>query len=228
MKIKFDRFEHSVSVNQDHASILEVQDREVFSRVVQSLQEEKYDQAIEPFSIWNDDGSERKRKGSELLVIDSLPNFPLNDRKLVVPLIKKVSKNINSDLEKSSQINALMIQIEDAIGSVRTNIIGSYDFELDYGIEAFMKALSFGTSVRSDDSLFEKGIAFLNLCSDIELKKVLVFVNAKSFFSPDYLQKLINHAIFLKIPTLFLESWHDDMEYKSTQKLCIDQYFLEY
>lgn len=227
MKLKFDRLEHSLQVSPERASFFEVRDRNLFARVVQSFEEEKCDQGVEPYSIWNDDGTEKPHRGSEFLLIDSLPRFPLSDRKLITPLMKKVSKSINADLERSSQINALMLQIENLIESSKTDLQGSYDFELDCAVEAFMKALSFGTSMRSEDSIFDKGIAFLNLYSDIGLKKVVVFVNAKSFFYPKELQSLINRAVFLKIPTVFLESWHDGKNFENSTNFIVDQHFLE-
>lgn len=228
MKIKFDRFEHTIPISSDKASFLEIQNRVVFAKVVQSLQDEGLDQAIEPFSLWNEDGTERKKRGSVFLFINNLPSLPLTDRKLIGSLIKKLTKSVNTDFEISSEITALTLKIEDLIEQKESKFKGSYDFELDYALESFIKALSFGSAARSNESLLEKGISFLDLCSDIELKKVLVFVNAKSFFLPEEIQKLIDHAIFLKIPVLFLESWHDDVIYNNSSKMCIDQHFLEF
>ncbi len=126
------------------------------------------------------------------------------------------------------QIIQMFNVIQGSLEELSLQMWGSYQFEVNWDPEQFLKAFSYQPAFEEDAPLLERCMRFLEMCVDVNLNKPLLFVNAKSFFTPEAFQELLSHVFFCKLPVLFLESWKDDTVYEYEKKIGIDQHFLEF
>ena len=224
MRIRLMRFGYDIELSSDAVTTLQVEDRQLFTRIVRSLMSEQGEYAEEPYLLICDDEKAISPKKA-LWVINELPSVPLSDKQLIGPLFKRIIEQSELDSARYLRIHELMGVLIEEIESIGQELQGSYSFNPDWELEAYLKAFGFSPDFGDDYPLVENCFRFFELCSDTALAKPLVFINAKSFFSQKELESVIEKAVFQKNVVLFIESWLDETSYKHENKVVIDQQF---
>lgn len=224
MKLVFPQLECSLTIDRSAVSTLQVEDRKTFSRVVASLESEAGEEADEPYALLGDK-DRRLPSRKAMLFVDALPSVPLSDRTLLAKLNKRMARELEMDSERYARIQELSARLGSEIESVAERLWGDYSVCSDWDFDAYLKVFGFAPLLGECDGLLDKCIRFIDLCSDIEERRPLVFVNAKSFFSREELEELFGRVVFSGIQALFLESWHDTDIYENERKVVIDQQF---
>lgn len=222
MKLQLMRLGAEIELAPDFVATFQIESRHVFARVVSALLSEQGEDAEEPYLLWGDDQKAFSPKKA-LMVLNQLPNAPLDDRVILGKLYDHVAEKVAQDNEIEDALVALQGELRECVARAGMGMWGTYDFALNWGLPQFLKAFGYRPRNAEDGSLLEKCIAFFELCTDIGFDKPLVLVNAKSFFTEEEVQTLISQAIFCGIRLLLLESWHDDAIYKNERKTTIDQ-----
>ena len=88
MRLVFAGLENSLELTAGETSVLQVENSALFTRIVASLQSGLGRQAMEPYSLWNDD--EEIKPGSALMVVPDALNLPWDDRAFMTAITKKV------------------------------------------------------------------------------------------------------------------------------------------
>ena len=226
MKLQFLRFETEIALSGDAVSTLQVEDRLLFSRMVQSLVSEQGEQACEPYRLW-DDTDKKVNPRKALLVIDSLPGLPLDDRGMLGKLYAQIENSINDEVEFEGDLANASARLQQLFRALNAEMWGRYEFGVDWSPALFLKSFGFQPMQEEGDALLENCIRFFELCVDIGFDKPLVIVNAKSFFAQNDLEELFSQAIFHGIALMVMESWQDSRILKNEQKIVIDQHFVE-
>lgn len=226
MILKLLRFESEIQIGADKIATLQIEDRALFSRVVESLLSEKAEEAVEPYALWDDDGKKHSARGA-FLPLASLPSLPLTDRKLLSKLYAQVASSLSNDREAEEELAAASQELRSLLLDRNVELWGTYEFVDAWTVEQILKAFSFQPVFEEGQSLQGRMTGFFGLCADIDLQQTLLMVNAKSFFAEDELSELASQAFFYGIPILMLESWVDKNQHEWERKTCIDQWFLE-
>lgn len=204
---------------------VEVQDRKLFARVVQSLLAEAGKYAEEPYLLTQDDGTAITPKRG-LLMVTGLPELPFRDRAILTKLYQRISANVELDSELYALIQDAANRLHDGLEQAASGMWGDYAFANEWRVDAYCKTYGFAPIVDEASSLLENCIRFLGLCSDVGLDCPIVLVNAKSFLSRSDYEELLEQAFFLDSKLVFLESWHDDRIIARERKTTIDLHFL--
>ena len=87
--------------------------------------------------------------------------------------------------------------------------------------------MGFGVSYQESKSFLDNQLNFLSLALDSGDKRVLVFVNLKTFLSENDFRMFLDQVFFQKSRVLLLENKLDSNSYKHESKRCIDLHFIE-
>lgn len=226
MILKFLRFESEIALGADHVATLQVEDRQLFARMVSSLLSESGEEALEPYALWDDDGKQMSARSS-LLVLDALPTVPLTDRKLLGKLHDRIARTIADDDVLAERVGSAIAVLEELLADRGNELWGTYDFAATWDSATLLKSFAFQPRAATDEPLAERLVNFFELCADIALRQTLVLVNAKSFFAENDLELIAEQSFFCGIPLLLLESWPDETQREWERKTRIDQWFLE-
>lgn len=227
MRFKLLRFDSVVDVVPGVPSVLEVEDHALFARVTGSLISGLGEEAEEPYLLWDEAKGKAINPKKGMLVLHSLPELPYDDKKLLGKLYSHMQGLLEKDGEAQDAIAVLTEGLGARLEGIGCRLRGTYDFEVEWSVEHYLKAFAFEPVYDGCETFLERCISFFGLCSDIELAKTLVMVNAKSFFTPDEMRELYEQVFFLNIPLLLIEPSIDEHVYERERKRCIDLHFLE-
>ena len=226
MILKFLRFESELTIEPGHAVTLEVENRRLFSRMVVALRSEGGEQAIEPYALWDAAGKKQAPRGA-LMVLNSLPEVPFDDRTLLGKLYGKLALAMNEDPVLSTELTQAATHLEGLLLDRSVEFWGNYRFDTAWNVAQMLKAFSFKPDADGEEPLLDQLVALFGLCCDVGLEKTIALVNAKSFLEPEELSELVSQAFFYGRALLLLESWPDENRYDWERKTRIDQWFLE-
>lgn len=225
MNIVFSGLEHVITLEPGKVSVLEVHNGTLFSRFALSLLADCVLDAMEPYSLWEDD-TELKSKDALFVISDPL-NLPWDHRLLLGEITKKLERDYIEDEDLRLAISQAQEEINSRLLSLGMAFHSDYRFAAEWDFKKYLKTMGFQVDWRVDEPLVDRLISFLSLVLDAGCKKAIVFVNLKTFLSEKDLITLYEHIFYCKLPVLLLENKPDELKYKYEQKIVVDLQFLE-
>lgn len=226
MRISFEGFERPIELTAGYPHALEIENRTLFTRICRSLLSEEGPEAIEPYSLWDEEGEEVPCRGALLMVSDPL-NLLWDDKRLGGKLYEVVEGLMTEDEEARMEIERIALQLSSSISRLTYRVGAEYEFGLEWGVKQFLKSRAFKVDRHEASGYLDSLIAFLDFCADMALKQVIVFVNLKTFLSENEIRDVYERVFFHRFEVLLLESRHDSISYDYEQKTLIDLHFLE-
>lgn len=227
MRLSFSGLETGIQIDSNQVSILEVENNILFSRICQSLISEKGALSIEPYSLWSDDGFEIRPNGAMEILVDPF-RLPWAERAFMNALYGRMEKELKNDESIRLEIEAVAAQLGERLSSIGLRMQSNYSFAVNWEMQKYLKAFGFSVDLEPDATLLDNLIEFLSFISDASFKKVLAFVNLKTFLSENGIERLYEQAFFYGIPLFLLENRHDCSKYERERKMHIDLELLEH
>lgn len=227
MLISFVGFDNPVIFDRTHASVVQIANESLYARVCQSLISGKGEDAVEPYSIWDDNGVEIRASQAFLPIINPF-DLPRKHKTLLNGLYERLYQNLLVDEDARSKLQHLSERMETAVAEMAFQLNGNYGFGLKWDMREYLRAFGFGAETLTSASLFENLIGFVELVADVGLDKTLLFVNLKTFLTENELEELYRTLIFYGIQTLLLENHQSEVYSEFEHKTIIDRHFLEY
>ena len=225
MRLRLIRLDCDIPIDAVKVTTLEVEDRKVFTRIVRSLASGAGEYSEEPYLIIGEDGKTIAPKKA-LMLMTGLPSVPLTDRTLLTKLYKKVREQAEMDSTKYELVKELSGRLQTTLEESFSGLWGDYSLSIDWDVETYLKAFNLSPIVTRDDTLLDNCIRLFGLCADAGVNTPIAIVNAKSFFSPEELDELMEQAVFSGTQLILLETWADKDFYKQERKIVIDQHFI--
>lgn len=226
MKLVFSGFENPLELGAGETSVLEIENGALFARVAGSLKSCCGHYALEPYSFW-DEEREVVPKDAFMFISDPL-SLPWDDRTFLSAVIKKVEREFLEDED-------LRMEVEETEGALRRKLElldmgfnADIGFALEWDLKRYLKLLGFGIAFQEEKTFLDNLLNFLSYVLDAGCKKVICFVNLKTFLTKNELEQLYEHIFFLKLKVLLLENKHDNSSYEHERKMAIDLQFLEH
>ncbi|BAK45583.1 type II-A CRISPR-associated protein Csn2 [Eggerthella sp. YY7918] len=226
MKLVFSGLEKPQYLEPGRVSVLEVENQRLFTRICQSIVSGEGAQAVEPYTLWNNQGKEVKPKTALLPIVNPF-ELPWTERELLGGLYQRYETMLLEDYEMRDKLSQLTREISSSISLLGFQLASNCEFEIEWDMRRYLKAFGFGVDFDSRDSLLDNVIKFIHLAMDVSLQRALVFVNLKTFLTKNELETLYEQVIFSQIPLLLLENRKDCYCSDYEIKRCVDQYFLE-
>lgn len=226
MRLVFSGLENPLKLTAGETSVLQVENSALFARIVSSLQTGLGHQAMEPYSLWEDDGE--VKPGNALMVVPDALNLPWDDRAFMTTITKRVEREFLEDEDLRMQVEEAERAIKMRLSRLNLGFNADLGFGLEWDLKRYLKFLGFGAAPQEDRSFLDNLLNFLSFALDADCRKTIVFVNLKTFLTENELQMLYDHVFFLKLSLLLLENKIDTMSYRHENKLAVDLQFLEH
>ncbi len=227
MRVVFSGLEHTLDIDAEHISVLQIENTTLFSRVCESLLSGKGSEAVEPYSVWGDDGKRVNCASAFLAIMDPF-DLPWKNRQLGGKLHERIRLLMMEDDDIRAELNELSSEIGSIVSSLGFQLRCDYGFTLEWDICSYLKSFGFGVEALEGESLFDNLIKFLDFVSDMGLEATLLFVNLKIFLTEKELFQVFDHAIFLGTKMLLIEKYDSFKLHNSERKIVVEQGLLEY
>ncbi|QKF07162.1 type II-A CRISPR-associated protein Csn2 [Berryella wangjianweii] len=226
MRFCIQGIESAIEVLPGRPFVLAIDNKTLYSRVVQSLFSEEGECATEPYTCWSCDGKSIKPKGAAI-VIPSPFCLPWDCRDISGGLYARIEALIMEDEGLRSEVETRARDLRVILQRAALSLRGDYEFKSEWDAKKYLKAFSFGYDADMHQSLFDSLISFFGAVEDACLEKPLVFVNFQSYFDGEKMRELFSRLLQSNMKVLFLECNWPFARVGDERILQIDQHFLE-
>lgn len=226
MRLVFSGADSPIEVNRGRVRTVEMENPHLFTRVCRSFIAGGDVDAFEPFSLWDGDGSELAPVKALLVVTDPL-RLPWDSADLAGKLPAVMESLLFEDEDARSVFESYGRQLAAFAFRLTHQVECDYRFNVEWDVRRYLKAFGFAANRGEGLPYIEMLNTFLDFASDMQLKKVLVFVNLKTFLSENEFEQFLDRVFFHEFTVLLLESKACAIDYEYEDKTVIDQHFLE-
>lgn len=125
---------------------------------------------------------------------------------------RKIQKKLYTELQKIAYGEELFLETQKMTAALQgyifqlENICG-YDIEIDTAVDIQMLFKAMGVRAEGREYNFsEKLVQYMKVMSELLGKKLLVFVNIRSYLENEQVQELMKNAVYNEISLLFIEN----------------------
>lgn len=225
MRLVFAGLENPIELTAGECATVEVANQTLFTRLAQSLMSGEGRYASEPYSIW--EGDSELRPKDVLMVIDNPLQLPWDERSYMGSIVKRIEREYLEDEDLRRTVEKLQESIATQLISLGFGFNADLFFNQEWDLKRYLKFMGFGVSYQESKAFIDNLHNFLSLALDAGDKRVLTFVNLKTFLSKNDFESFLEQVFFQKTKVLLLESKQDDSRYDHEQKRVVDLHFIE-
>lgn len=226
MKLVFSGADRPIVINKGKVHTVEIANSHLFTRVCRSLSAGGGEEVFESFSIWDDVGEEMSSSKALLMVSDPL-HLPWDSTELAGRLPLVMESLLFEDEDARATFEGFGRRLQEFALRLTHQVDGGYGFNVEWDMRRYLKTFGFAVDRGEDLPYLDTLDTFLDFVSDMQLKKVLVFVNLKTFLTENEFRQFIDRVFFHEFEVLLLENKPCSMRFEKEEKTVIDQHFLE-
>jgi len=201
MIMRISNFENDISITEEYVRVLEVEDKELFANIVQSIHCLCYNEEGKEYIVLID-GDKELSFHKDVYFITDILNIDFNERKLLNKLYIQI--NTSMDLEIRQELDRYMNLSLNLVNDLLIEFPFEFTCKSNIGAEDMLKIFNF--KISSDkDSFIEKIFYYIDLISLLDPYKVLIFCNMKSFFSEQQIVEIYKYITYNKLHVILLE-----------------------
>ncbi len=225
MKLVFSGLDEPIELVPGECVTLEVANRTLFTRLVQSLMSGEGRCAREPYTLW--EGEAELASKEALLVIDNPLRLPWDDRGLMGQVVKKIEREFLEDEDLRQAIEGFQRAMEVQLMTLGLGMNADFGCCQEWELKRYLKFLGFGVSYQETKTFLDNLLNFMSLALDAGDKRTFVFVNLKTFLSENDFESFLEQVFFQKSRIMLLECTHDEHRHAHEQKRVVDLHFIE-
>lgn len=175
-----------------------IEDVETFARVIRECHQYPEDSTLKLFY-----DNYKPLKPTELIAVTDIYGYSINTK----PILKQIYDEIETQLNEQPEIKSKIDQLSQEITNlIRTELLNhELDLELDE-ITIQELCISLGVQIRVDtNTVFEKMLDILQIFKYLRNKKLLIFINAATYFTAEELEEIDRFASLLQINVLMID-----------------------
>ena len=188
MKLKINGFDNEIIFNDENINILEIKDSKCFTHIIKILNEKI--NGIESNEIFLLDNNENElNMGKEMYMIFDLFNIDYNSKKIISKIYEIISENIkkNQDYEIENETIKLRNYIIQEINELPFEFVMKRELE----ISEILKLYNLKIDPINYASILERAELLIDIISTLQIAKILVLPNLKTYLSEDELVSMI-------------------------------------
>lgn len=226
MIMKISNFNSNITIGDEYIRVLEIEDKALFSNIIHSVFSLcNMEESIE-YIILEDEGKDISFNKDVYFLIDIL-NVDLNDRKILNKLYSKIKLATNLDAEIRWGLEEHYREAFNLLNTILLDFPFDFEYKIELDIEDLIKL--YGIRLyNKGQALIEKILYLIDLISLLDLCKVLIFCNLKSFFTDAQLVEIYKHIINNKLNVLLIEGSSSEKLLDYERKIRIDKDFEDY
>lgn len=202
-------FENSISFRDSTVKTLQVENKRMFIKIVESLFNKYYNMEESERITLIKDGKEIDFEKNTLLISD-LCRFELNERKVLNALYSKLEENLTSLPEEYLKLQNLYNLIINRVDFLLEDFDIETMYKIDFDFKSFFKVLDLKIYTGDSFSFLEKIYKIMDLNRELLANKLLIFINCKTYFTIEELEEIVKYGNYNKDNILFLESVEGD------------------
>lgn len=223
MKLKINGFDNEIIFNDENINILEIKDSKCFTHIIEILNEKI--NGIESNEIFLLDNNENElNMGKEMYMIFDLFNIDYNSKKIISKIYEIISENIkkNQDHEIENETIKLRNYIIQEINELPFEFVMKRELE----ISEILKLYNLKIDPINYTSILERAELLIDIISTLQIAKILVLPNLKTYLSEDELVALYKYSLYNNVKLLLIERYNTKkLKYEKT--MLIDESFDE-
>ena len=225
MRLVFSGLDRPLELEPGVCSTLEVENQALFVRLVRSLMLGEGRYADEPYSVWEED--EEIKPKDALLVIDNPLRLPWDERGLMGSVLKRIEREYLEDEDLRRAVEGFQSAMASQLAALGMGMNADFGFGQEWDFRRYLKFMGFGVFYQETKSFLDNQLNFLSLALDSGDKRVLAFVNLKTFLSENDFSAFLDQVFFQKTRVLLLENRVDEVAYEHENKRHVDLHFIE-
>lgn len=226
MKLIFAGADRPIDIARGYVSTVEVENPCLFTRMCRSLVSNGGEGVFEQFSLWDETGKEVAPSRVLFAVPDPL-HLPWDSTELSGKLLGMMEELLYEDEEARRLFEDYGSQLRGFSQRLTHQVECDYRFNVEWDMRRYLKSFGFSADRGDDLPYIDMLNMFLDFVSDVQLEKVLVFVNLKTFLGKIEFEQFVERVFFHEMQVLLLENKLCGIENDCERKVRIDQHFLE-
>lgn len=221
MIIRIAAMEEELVLASDTIGVLEIEDQQLFCKIVQQLHQQQNNQQIEQQQIIMVQENAIVTLENQLLLFD-LFAFPEIIKKQV---LKKLISQIQNTIEIDSELRVNWLELQRRLFFQALEFLSPYQIEYDFSeqveLQDFFKAIQFEFVFQENYTPIELLTLLIQLNSQFNLYDRVVIVDCKKYLSETEIKQLYQEMILAKQTLILVESTHDQRRFSFERKLRI-------
>lgn len=220
MKITISYLENNVEITNDFINVLEIENKKVFFRLINDLNQICNGNVIEEIKAFSDD--KEINITNKVNVISDFFNIDFSRYMLLI------NKLINENLKDNSDKSLLLLYKK--LIQKYNNIISTVDLPIAVNNDATIESLTklFKLKVNYKSSIIENLFSIIELERSLKSSKFIVLVNLKQYLDDNELNELYKYSIYNNVNIILVDSQCYGCNHDFEKKLIVDDNLVEF
>lgn len=220
MKITVSYLENNIEINNENINVLEIENKKIFFRLINDLNQICNGNVIEEIKAFSDD--KEINITNKVNVISDFFNIDFSRYML------SINKLINENLKDNSDKSLLLLYKK--IIQKYNNIISTVDLPIAVNNDATIESLTklFKLKVNYKSSIIENLFSIIELERSLKSSKFIVLVNLKQYLDDNELNELYKYSIYNNVNIILVDSQCYGCSHDFEKKLIVDDNLVEF
>lgn len=226
MIMKISNFNKDIVISDEYIRVLEIEDKHLFANIVNSVHSLCNAEDSREYIVLSEGDKELTFSRDAYLVLDIL-NIDFNERKIINKLYSKIKLLVNLDLEVRNKLDIYFMEAFNLLDTILIDFPFEFAYKPELEIEDLFKL--YGIRIYNEgQSFMEKILCLIDLISLLDLCKILIFCNLKSFFTDIQIEEIYKQIIYSNLQVLLIEGHLSENALNYEKKIRIDYEFEDY
>ena len=220
MKITVSYLENNIEINNENINVLEIENKKIFFRLINDLNQICNGNVIEEIKTFIDD--------KEVSIINKVnvisDYFNIDFSRYMLSINKLINENLKGSSDKSLLLlyKKLIQKYNSIISTVDLPIIVNNDAT----IESLTKLLKL--KINYKNSIIENLFSIIELERSLKSSKFIVLVNLKQYLDDNELKELYKYSIYNNVNIILIDSQCYGCSHDFEKKLIVDNNLVEF
>ena len=220
MKITVSYLENNIEINNENINVLEIENKKIFFRLINDLNQICNGNVIEEIKTFIDD--------KEVSIINKVnvisDYFNIDFSRYMLSINKLINENLKGNSDKSLLLlyKKLIQKYNSVISTVDLPIMVNNDVT----IESLTKLLKL--KINYKNSIIENLFSIIELERSLKSSKFIVFVNLKQYLDDNELKELYKYSIYNNVNIILVDSQCYGCSHDFEKKLIVDDNLVEF
>lgn len=218
MKMLLNNYENDIIFDNTYINTLEILNKKAFYQFLKDINNLNNQDNILFF-----DNNEQINMDNKIFIIYNFINFDFNTKKITASILNIINNNM--DEKDKDKINNLYNKLKDIYTHLLDNIDLNLEIQDEFKIEDISKLMK--PKINTKNNLLENILLLMDIESELNLDKLVVFVNLKSYLENEELIELYKYSLYKDIKILLVDN-HNYSTNNIEKKLQIDEDLIEF
>jgi len=223
MKLRINGFENEINLNDNKVNLIQIDNPKLLVHIIETINEKINELENNEIILLNDNNEELNFSKEVILIFDVF-NIDYNSRKYINKIYEYIKDNI--ELAQDGFIDKLNDNIRRKILSELNELPFNFSIKDSVDIIDLLKVYNIKIDQYSYMNVLERLELLIEIMSVLDIGKVLIIPNLKSYMIEEDLLELYKYALYNNISLIILEK-QKSKKLKYEQILSIDNEFDE-